>query len=330
VIALGQAALLDPGETLDADRQRRHINAAAAAVAGIARHHEVVVTHGSAAQVGLLGVQSATHPSVDEYPLDLLDAEAEGLVGYLLQQALANQLREKEVVTLLTQVVVDPADRAIAIPDKRIGPPLAEVDAFRLARDRYWFVAAEHGGFRRVVSSPEPLAIVELRTIKRLMSAGVVVVCAGGGGIPVVLDTDGALRGVAALIDKDRTAALLATLVEADVLLLLTDVPAVVAERGSASARPIGQATPAELRALNLDPATMAPKVVAACRFVEQTAHRAAIGRIADAEALLEGTAGTQVTPEPGATRRHPSGFDAGLLATLWSRNECSAEHPRR
>lgn len=321
VIALGRAALLDPGENPDANRQRRHINAAAAAVAGIARHHDVVLTHGSAPQVGLLGVQSATYPSVDEYPLDLLEAEAEGLVGYLLQQALANQLREKEVVTLVTQVVVDPADRAIASPAKRIGPPLAEVDAFRLARDRHWFVAAEEGRFRRVVSSPEPLAIVELPTIKRLMSSGVVVVCAGGGGIPVVLDADGALRGVAALIDKDCTAALLATLVDADVLLLLTDVPAVVAGRGSALARPIGQATPTELRALGLDPATMAPKVAAACRFVEQTGHRAAIGTIADADALLSGTAGTQVTPDPGASRHEYSGFDAGLLATLWSRH---------
>lgn len=321
VIALGRAALLDPGQNPDADRQRRHIKTAAAAVAGIARHHEVVLTHGSAPQVGMLGVQSATYPSVDEYPLDLLEAEAEGLVGYLLQQALANQLREKEVVTLLTQVVVDPADRAIASPAKRIGPPLAEVDAFRLARDRHWFVAAEEGRFRRVVSSPEPLAIVELPTIKRLMSAGVVVVCAGGGGIPVVLDADGALRGVAALIDKDRTAALLATLVDADVLLLLTDEPAVVAERGSAFAHPIGQATPAELRALDLDLATMAPKVVAACRFVEQTRRRAAIGMITDAEAILAGTAGTQVTPDPGASRLESSGFGAGLLATLWSRH---------
>lgn len=319
VIALGRTALLDPGEAADAERQRLHIEAAAAAVAGIARHHEVVLTHGSASQVGLLGVQSATYPSVEQYPLDVLGAEAEGLVGYLLQQALANQLRDQEVVTLLTQVVVNETDAALATPAKRIGPPLAEVDAFRLARDRRWFVAADEGRFRRVVASPEPLAIVELRTINRLMSAGVTVVCAGGGGIPVLLDADGALRGVDALIDKDRTAALLATLVQADVLLLLTDVPAVVAERGSAFARPIGHATPAELRALDLDPATMAPKVVAACRFVEQTGRRAAIGRIADAEALLAGTAGTQVTPDPGAHRYEPSGLDTGLLATPWS-----------
>jgi carbamate kinase len=326
LIALGGAALLDSGDRPDPEVQRRHIEAAAAAIAGIARDHQVVVTHGSGRQVGLLAVQSALYPSVDEYPLDVLGAETEGLVGYFLQQALANQLRDREVVTLLTQVVIDPADPALSAPSKLIGPPLAEIDATRLARDRGWVVAPDGGRFRRAVPSPEPLAVVELPTIERLLDAGVLVICAGGGGIPVVVDADGALRGVEAVIDKDRTAAVVATLVGADVMLLLTDVPAVVSDWGSAFARPLRHATPAQLRGFAFDAETMGPKVAAACHFVEQTGRRAAIGALPDAEQILAGAAGTQVTPDP----RSPiwceaSAFGAELLPSLWAAHQKTA-----
>jgi carbamate kinase len=326
VIALGGAALLDSGERPDAEVQRRHIEAAAATIAGIARYHQVVVTHGSGPQVGLLAVQSALYPSVNQYPLDILGAETEGLVGYLLQQALANQMRDQEVVTLLTQVVVDPADQAFSSPAKLIGPPLAEIDATRLARDRGWMVAPDAGRFRRVVPSPEPLAVVELPTIERLLDAGVLVVCAGGGGIPVVVDDDGALRGVEAVIDKDRTAAVLATLLGADTLLLLTDVPAVVSDWGTAFARPLRHATPAQLRGFAFDPATMAPKTAAACHFVEQTGQRAAIGALPDAERILAGTAGTQITPDATAPIWYEvSAFGAELLPSLWAADHKTA-----
>lgn len=326
LIALGGAALLASGERPDAEVQRRHIEAAAAAIAGIARDHQVVVTHGSGPQVGLLAVQSALYPSVDQYPLDVLGAETEGLVGYFLQQALANQLRDREVVTLLTQVVVDPADPALSAPAKLIGPPLAEIDATRLARDRGWVVVPDGGRFRRAVPSPEPLAVVELPTIERLLDAGVLVVCAGGGGIPVVVDADGALQGVEAVIDKDRTAAVVAALLGADVLLLLTDVLAVVSDWGSAFARPLRHTTPAQLRGFAFDPATMAPKVTAACHFVDQTGRRAAIGALPDAERILAGTAGTQVTPDPPAPIWYEaSAFGPELLPTLWAAHHKTA-----
>jgi carbamate kinase len=319
VIALGGAALLDAGEEPDAESQRRHVDRAAMDIAGIARDHQVVVTHGSAPQVGLLAVQSALYPLVREYPLDVLEAETEGLVGYFLQQALANHLRDREVVTLLTQVMVDPTDPAFAAPTKLVGPALAEVDARRLERDQGWVMVPDGGRYRRAVPSPEPLAVVELPTIERLIDDGVLVVCAGGGGIPVVIDADGALMGVKAVIDKDRTAAVLATLLHADLLLLLTDVPAVVSEWGSAFARPLHHVTPAQLRGFYFEAATMGPKVASACRFVEQTGRRAAIGSLADAGQVLAGTAGTQVTPDtPSPIWYETSSFDADLIPSLW------------
>jgi len=297
VIAIGGKALLDPEETLGADAHRAGPRAAVAAIARIARQHQVVVTHGSAPQVGLLAYQSVLSRHGAESPLDVVEAEAEGLLGYLLQQELANELRDREVATLLTQVQVDPDDPAFGRDRKLVGPVLAPVDAERMQGERGWVMEpVEVGrGFRRVVPSPEPMAIVELRTIQRLVSAGVVVVCAGGGGIPVRCDEDGALSGVEAVIDKDRSAALLASLLGADLLLYLTDVPAVAAGWGSAFARQIERVSPDDLRGHRFDEATMGPKVESACRFVHQTGKRAAIGAVTDAEALCAGTAGTQI-----------------------------------
>src|SRR5437764_11319415 len=237
VVALGGSALLGSDHSLDVESQRRHVAAAVDAIAPLAAQHRIIITHGSAPQVGLLALQSARFPGVAPYPLDVVCAETEGMVGYLFQQALANRIRDREIVSVLTQVVVDPDDPAFATPTKLVGPPMAEIDATRLGGDRGWTLARDGTGFRRAVPTPEPLAVVELPTIRRLVDAGVVVICAGGGGIPVSVDASGTLRGVAAVIDKDRSAALLATVLDADVLLLLTDVPAVVSDWGTAFAR---------------------------------------------------------------------------------------------
>ena len=296
VIAIGGRALLDPEEEgAQAGGQRAGAEAAVAAIASIARRHRVVLTHGSSPQVGLRSYQSALYRRAPEPSLDLVDAEAEGFLGYLLQQELANALRDQQVATVLTQVQVDPDDPAFGRQRKLVGPVLAPVDAERMTRDRGWQMESVDRGFRRTVPSPEPLAIVELETIRRLSEAGVVVICAGGGGIPVRCDSDGSLHGVEAVIDKDRTAALLASLLGADLLLYLTDVPAVAADYGSAFVRPILQITAAELRSHRLDPSTMGPKVESACRFVEQTGKRAVIGAVADAAAMCAGEAGTQI-----------------------------------
>jgi carbamate kinase len=296
VMALGTAALLPSGQPPDAEAQRLALGRAAAAVAEVARHHDVVVTHGSAAQVGLFAYQDALLPGVADSGLDVLSAQVEGSVGYLLQQALANEVRERDVVTLLTQIVVSPSDPAFHTPEKRVGPLLAEVDAQRLATEHGWTIVPEGSRYRRVVPSPEPLALVERRSLEALVAAGAVVICAGGGGIPVTLDPDGSLRGVDAVIDKDLSAALIATLLGADLLLLLTDVPAVSSDWGSAFARPIHRAAPRHLRSVPFAAGSMAPKIAAACRFVERTGKRAAIGTVADIGRLVHGDGGTQVT----------------------------------
>ena len=315
VMALGRAALLEPGQAPGIEVQRANLRAAVEAAAEIARRHDVVITHGSGPQVGLLAYESALFPGVADYPLDVIGAETEGLIGYLLQQGLANDLRDRQVVTVLTQVVVDPADPAFQSPTKLVGPRLAPVDAERLTAEHGWVVARDGSAYRRVVPSPEPLAVVEHKAVELLVRSGAVVICAGGGGIPVVVDPDGAIRGVNAVIDKDLSAALVATLLGADVLLLLTDVPAVSSDWGTAFARPIHQAAPTHLRALPFAAESMGPKVAAACRFVERTGKRAAIGAITEAAAILQGDTGTQVIPGAPEMTWHPDAPDLVFAA---------------
>jgi carbamate kinase len=226
VVALGGNALLRRGQPLDADVQRANISIAAEAVAAVAAEHRVVLTHGNGPQVGLLALQNEASPEVPPYPLDVLGAESEGMVGYLLEQELGRHLASERLATLLTQVVVDPADPAFAHPTKPVGPTYDEAEATRMAEARGWRVAPDGDRWRRVVPSPIPLRIVELATIRILVEHDVLVTCTGGGGIPVVPDGLG-LRGVEAVIDKDRSAALLAEALGADGLLLLTDVDAV-------------------------------------------------------------------------------------------------------
>ena len=295
VIALGGNALLRRGEPAEADTQRRNVATAVAAIADVARDHEVIVTHGNGPQVGLLALQGEAYGAVAPYPLDVLGAESEGQIGYLLDQELLNALGGRPVATLLTQVIVDLDDPGFAHPTKPIGPVYDHATAEQLAAERGWAIAPDGAHYRRVVASPEPRSIVELVTLKLLVAAGVLVVCVGGGGIPVAVDRDGRLHGVEAVIDKDLAAALLARGLGADALLLLTDVPAVQAEWGTPGARDIGRATPDALRRLSFAAGSMGPKIEAACRFADATGGLTGIGALADARAILEGERGTLI-----------------------------------
>jgi carbamate kinase len=295
VVALGGNALLRRGEPAEAATQRQNVRQAASALAALTHEHELIVTHGNGPQVGLLALEADAYKAVSPYPLDILGAESQGMIGYLLAQALKSELRERDVAVLLTQVIVDAADPAFKHPSKPIGPVYSEEEAQRLADEHGWTVAPDGQYFRRVVPSPEPREIVELSPIKQLIAAGTVVVCAGGGGIPVNAAEE-RLRGVEAVIDKDLTAALLAERLDADRLLMLTDVPFVQRDWGSPDARPIENATADELRRWDFAAGSMGPKVEAACRFVEHTGREATIGALSELDAVARGEAGTRIT----------------------------------
>jgi len=298
VAALGGNALLERGEKPDEDIQEHHVKQAVDALAPLARSHDLIVTHGNGPQVGLLALQSASDPALTRpYSLDVLGAQTQGMIGYWLVRALRGAAPGKSAGCLIGQTRVALDDPAFANPTKFVGPVYKESEARDLAAERGWVVRPDGAAWRRVVPSPEPLELVELPLIRVLLAAGALVVCAGGGGIPVVVDASGALRGVEAVVDKDLTAALLARAVDADALLLLTDVDAVIDGFGTPDARPIRHATPQQLRARSFPAGSMGPKVEAACRFVEATGKMAAIGRLDAAAALLRREAGTIVSP---------------------------------
>jgi len=295
-IAVGGNALLRRGEPLTADVQRANVLKAAAVLSEIARDHETIITHGNGPQVGLLALQAESYKGVQPYPLDVLGAESEGMLGYLIEQELSNALPNREVAAILTRVEVDPRDPAFGSPTKPIGPVYDDKQKLqRIATERGWSTAADGAGFRRVVASPRPLRILELRTIALLVDAGHIVVCAGGGGIPVVQAADGSIHGVEAVVDKDLTASLLASELKADRLLLLTDVAGVYSHWPDQSGDPIRTITPEELSSQTFDPGSMGPKVEAACEFVRRTSKTAVIGALRDAPAALRGEAGTQI-----------------------------------
>jgi len=293
LIALGGNALLRRGEPLALDVQARNVARAARIVARIARSHEVVVTHGNGPQVGLLALQSESSTEVPPLPLDVLNAESEGMIGYWLEQALRAELPEREIATLLTQVEVCAADPAFDEPTKPIGPVYSEAEGRRRARERGWQMIEDRVGWRRVVASPVPRRILELPTIARLVNAGVLVICAGGGGIPVTR-VAARLSGVEAVVDKDRTAALLARELGVEFLLLLTDVPGIFSDWPRAE-KVLRHATPDQVKSLALDVGSMGPKAAAAADFVMSADGVAAIGALEDAMDIVAGTAGTRV-----------------------------------
>ncbi len=297
VIALGGNALLKRGEPLTADNQRRNVRTAARALAEMVRAgHSIVVSHGNGPQVGLLALQTAAYTATEAYPLDVLDAESEGMIGYLIEQELRNELGgDALIATLLTQIEIDPKDPAFKSPSKPIGPVYDALHAEVEAANHGWSIAPDGDGFRRVVASPSPRRILEEKVIRFLIERDVIVICAGGGGIPVARKADGGFIGVEAVVDKDRASSLLAETINADALLMLTDVDAVYTDWGSDKARPIRRASPDDLRSEAFAAGSMGPKVEAACSFVGGTGGLAGIGRLGDALAILEGNAGTVV-----------------------------------
>ncbi|HEY5604412.1 MAG TPA: carbamate kinase [Gammaproteobacteria bacterium] len=299
VIALGGNALLRRGEPLTADNQRHNVKAAALALAPLARDNELIISHGNGPQVGLLALQGLAYKPGESYPLDILDAETEGMIGYLIEQELTNLLPpEKRCATLLTQIEVDPNDPAFKQPAKPIGPLYSEADARKLAQERNWTVAPDTSGYRRVVASPRPQRILELSVIELLVNHRVVVICAGGGGIPVIRRSDGGLVGIEAVIDKDFASALLAKSLHADALLMLTDVNAVYQHWNAPGARALRRITPQALTGFSFAAGSMRPKVQAGIEFVAQTGGIAGIGKLEDAQAILRGEAGTVIAQD--------------------------------
>jgi carbamate kinase len=298
VVALGGNALLERGEPAEADTQQGHVAEAARALTPLALEHELVLTHGNGPQVGLLALQSARDPDLSRpYPFDVLGAQTQGMIGYWLIQALQNAIPGRRVACLISRTLVSEDDPAFASPAKFVGPVYDEAQAGEFAATLGWEVRKDGTRWRRVVPSPEPIDLLDLPLVEALLGHDTMVICAGGGGVPVIRDDVGELRGVEAVVDKDLTASLLARILDADALLLLTDVEAVQDGFGTPQARPIRRATPAELRARSFPPGSMAPKIEAVCRFVEITGRIAGIGRLADAEALLAGKAGTIISP---------------------------------
>ena len=298
VVALGGNALLRRGDKPDADIQIANVQLAAAQLAKLANEHELIITHGNGPQVGVLALESANDERLSRaYPLDTLGAETQGMIGYWLLQAMQNALPGRQVATMVCQTLVLSGDPAFANPTKFVGEVYDEETAKRIARERGWVVKADGEHFRRVVGSPAPQRVIETRLIRNLVNSGAVVICAGGGGVPVIRNEKGQLQGAEAVIDKDLTAAVRAEDLEADALIILTDVDGVYEGYGTAQARMVKRATPMRLREMGLPAGSMGPKVEAACRFVELTGDMAAIGRLEDALDIIAGHSGTIVTP---------------------------------
>lgn len=299
VAALGGNALLRRGEPLSAANQEANVRVAAEALAPLVEAgHELIVTHGNGPQVGLLALQAAAGPADGDQPLDVLDAQSEGMIGYLIERELRNLLGPgRRVATLLTQVRVDPGDPAFGAPTKPIGPVWDESGAGRLAA-RGLAVAPDGKGWRRVVASPRPVEILVAPVVADLVAAGTIVVCTGGGGIPVARDDAGRLTGVEAVIDKDLASGLLARSLGADILMMLTDVASVMLDWGKPEARPLERARPADLAGVAFAAGSMGPKVAAAVEFARGGHGRAVIGRLQDAGALIEGRAGTTIAED--------------------------------
>ncbi|MBV22678.1 MAG: carbamate kinase [Euryarchaeota archaeon] len=299
VIALGGNALLRRGEKMTADNQRENIRIAARALAPIIEEHEVVISHGNGPQVGLLSLQSAAYKEVEEYPLDILGAQTQGMIGYMIEQELGNLLPiGKPIASILTMVEIDPEDPAFSNPTKPIGPVYSEKEARQLAENKGWDIKQDGKYWRRVVPSPEPHRIFELRPIHWLLEKGTVVICAGGGGIPTSYVKKGKLEGVEVVIDKDRASSLLAFELDADLLIMATDTDGVYTDWGGDSQEIISKTTPEEIGQYTFDKGSMGPKVEAACTFVERSGQRAVIGSLNDLKKMVDNLAGTQFTLE--------------------------------
>ena len=310
VVALGGNALLKRGEPLTGQNQRKNVKVAARSLAPLACDHSLIITHGNGPQVGLLALEAAAVTGVEPYTLDVLSAESEGMIGYMIEQELGNVLPEEvPFATILTQVEVDPSDPAFQNPSKPIGPQYSREEAEKLAREHGWTIGPDNDKYRRLVPSPRPLRIFELRVVEWLVERGVVVICTGGGGIPTMLTADGVLIGVEAVIDKDHAGALLARSLKAEVFLMLTDAEAVWQDWGTERTRAIKRASPDALQSLRFAAGSMGPKVEAACDYARATGGRAGIGSLEDAVAIITGRAGTLISTEFEGIEYWPSLF---------------------
>jgi len=300
VIALGGNALLHRGERPDAAVQEANIDRVTNAIAALAHEHEIVITHGNGPQIGLLAAETAADPDLSApYPLDLLGAQTQGMIGSLLARTLHDALPGRRIAVLVTHTLVRADDPAFEYPTKFVGQVYPHDVASALARKRGWRIGADTTGWRRVVPSPAPERILETDTVHDLLGSGTLVICAGGGGVPVTADHDtGALTGAEAVVDKDLTAALLAEDLKADFLLILTDVPCVYDGYGTADQQPVLGATPEQLRSGSFPDGSMGPKTEAAARFVERTGALAAIGALDAAYEIVHGRSGTLVRPD--------------------------------
>jgi carbamate kinase len=302
VVALGGNALLRRGQPMTVENQRANVALACDHLAPVAADHELVISHGNGPQIGLLALEGAAYKPVPVYPLDVLGAETQGMIGYLVEQELGNRLPyERPLATLLTMIEVDPDDPAFADPSKPIGPLYGPDEAEALAAERGWVFKPDGDHLRRVVPSPAPKRIFERRQIRWLLEAGCVVICAGGGGIPTAYDGDRHLGGVEAVIDKDHASGLLARDLDADVFVMATDTPAAYLGFGTSNQRAVTEAHPDALLAehgAEFAAGSMLPKVTAACDFARTTGRPAAIGQLADIESLVAGKAGTRISTE--------------------------------
>ncbi|WP_040976531.1 carbamate kinase [Necropsobacter massiliensis] len=299
VIALGGNALLRRGEPLSAENQRQNVRIACEQIAKIYPNNELVITHGNGPQVGLLALQGAAYKEVSTYPLDVLGAESVGMIGYMIQQELGNLLPfEAPFATLLSQVEVDPNDPAFKKPTKPIGPVYTKQEAENLAQEKGWTIAQDGDKYRRVVPSPLPKRIFEIRPVKWLLEKGSIVICAGGGGIPTYYDKQGNLQGVEAVIDKDLCSALLAENLDADLFIIATDVSAVFVDWGKPSQKAIAKANPDAIGKMAFASGSMGPKVQATLNFVRHSGHDAVIGSLSDIVDIVKGKAGTRITAQ--------------------------------
>jgi carbamate kinase len=299
LVALGGNALLRRGEPMTAEAQRANVRVAAEALAAIHPGNELVITHGNGPQVGLLALQGAAYDPNQLYPLDVLGAETEGMIGYMIEQELGNLLPfEVPFATVLTMVEVDRDDPGFKNPTKFIGPVYGQAEAEKLKAEKGWAMKQDGDKWRRVVASPEPKRIFEMRPIKWLLEKGTVVIAAGGGGIPTVYEPGRKLRGIEAVIDKDLCSELMARELAADLFIMATDAEAVFVDWGRPSAKAIRRANPEALGAHGFPPGSMGPKVDAARHFATATGKRAAIGALKDLPAIIAGKAGTTVTKE--------------------------------
>lgn len=298
VIALGGNALLKRGEPMRYEVQRANVRMACQQIAKVLPGNELIITHGNGPQVGLIALQQNAYTDVPMYPLDAIGAESVGMIGYMIARELTNVVpRSITVTNVLTQTEIDPNDPAFKQPTKPIGPIYTKEEAERLSQTNGWTMASDNDKFRRVVASPNPQRILGLSTLKTLIENGHLVVCCGGGGVPVYFDQKGQLIGAEAVIDKDLASSLLAISVNADLFVIATDVDGVYTDWGKPSQSLIRQIDAISLRKLTFARGSMAPKVEATCRFVEKTGKAAIIGALDQIEKIIDGKSGTLVHP---------------------------------